>query len=217
MNSLFRACLVLSVLLVAGSALAGGGVSLVGSFLAREKLQEKVVCPSGVCGKQYSGSFQITYTAGPYTSETVDAIDSHTTLTLAVGDFSFVELIGNDPNFHDGDTKASLLSIVKLPSGSATAVRVKLSWAKGKVRIKLKGLTPFATSPIAADAIGSAPGTLSPTANMSFDLLNQTGGFGYLAVAAPFTGTLTRKTQTVDSVDYQLDKIKLAGGLNPLN
>lgn len=198
-------------MLAAGVSMAGEG-GPAGIFTLSEKLQEKVVCPGGACGKTYSGSFQIKYDAAPYDADAISHLNSATTFTLQVGNFHFEDTIGSDPNFQDGDTKALLVPLIKVPSGSATPVKIKLSWKSARVKIQVKGLTPGATSPIAATQLGNTPGDIAPSAEMKFNFTDHTGGFGFLN-NVPIPGTLTRKAKNVNGTDYQLDKIKVAGGV----
>ncbi|MGI8908567.1 MAG: hypothetical protein ACR2IE_18990 [Candidatus Sumerlaeaceae bacterium] len=194
-------------LLVSSALLFTGSASAFDGFFVTEKLKEKIVCDP-TCTENQRGKFQGFATFG-LSDSFILSLDEQSSLTVQIGDFNFSAPLGDDPNYQAGDTSVQLRNVVLISNGSLVVLTVKASWSDGNFRLRIKGITPYTASPVAASLIGTSTGIKNVDVPMAVTL----NFAGISSVSAPWSGVLTRKTVNVNSVDYELDKISLAGVL----
>jgi hypothetical protein len=182
-----------------------------GDLIMSEKLKEKVACTDTGCSETQSGQFR-GFAFVQIGNALIDSLDKQSTFTLTVGDFDFVRTLGDDPNYDTGETAATFQDVVQTTSGTLVFLKVKLNWSDGDLlRVKIKGITPYAASPVAADLVGTSQGFKSKDVAAEVSLASSTRSRGISTSSMPFHGFLWRRTKNVNGTDYDLDRIYLLG------
>jgi hypothetical protein len=177
----------------------------------KEKLTEKLVCDQANCQERQSGSFQCSYTEAGVDHQLFSTFNEFTGFNFALGDFSFSETLGSDPNYTAGDPAATLRLVNMKPNGGTrTVLTVKLSWKNDLLKIQIKGITPYVISPVAADRVGFQLVSYEENASLSFTVASAPV-FGRSWPNTPYPSTRKVKTKTVNSTSYELDTITVTG------
>jgi hypothetical protein len=179
-----------------------------------EQLKEKVVCTDTGCTEVETGKFDATAYVS-LSDSFISDLDEQSTLTVILGDFVFSAHLGDDPNYDKGDTQALFQTVVSTTSGTLIVQRVKANWSNGTLRVKVKGVLPFADSPVAESLIGTSTGAKDVDAPIVVEIDTASDSKSVARQSAPFFAVVRRKTKTVDNVPYELVNIKVSGLLLP--
>lgn len=180
------------------------------NFWVVEKLREQLRCNETSCTEVLRGHFKGA-SRSLISPSLGSIIDENTTVIIHVGDFHFEQRLGDDPRYEYGDTRARFRDFRITPSGAVAAVKVLLDWEDGMLKVRFKGILPYAESPLALDLVGTAPGEKFVTDRWEVTLRNPEGSSSYFSWGQHFRGVLIRHAVTRLDTVYELDRIFMGG------